>query len=132
VKEKNMRYADVKNYTRQLRREQTHSEQLLWSRLCDRQLEGYKFLRQHPILFDLNRNYVNFFIADFYCAKARLVIEIDGRIHEDKVEYDLWRQNIIEEMNLTVLRFKNDEVENLEATIATIREYLISITSNLP
>jgi len=73
---------------------------------------------------------VNFFIADFYCAKARLVIEIDGRIHEDKVEYDLWRQNIIEEMNLTVLRFKNDEVENLEATIATIREYLISITSN--
>lgn len=127
-----MRYADVKNYTRQLRREQTHSEQLLWSRLCDRQLEGYKFLRQHPILFDLNRNYVNFFIADFYCAKARLVIEIDGRIHEDKVEYDLWRQNIIEEMNLTVLRFKNDEVENLEATIATIREYLISITSNLP
>jgi very-short-patch-repair endonuclease len=120
----NMKYAEIKEYSRKLRREQTYSEKLLWYRLSNRQLDGFKFLRQHPILVDRDGNNLSFFIADFYCAKAKLAIEIDGKIHQDKVEHDVWRQKIIEGMGLTVLRFRNEEIDDIEGPIERIRDYL--------
>lgn len=99
---------------RRLRREATAVEKALWSRLRNRRLMGAKFRRQHP----LGR-----YIADFYCEEANLVIELDGGIHSqaDQKEYDDVRQLAIESNGITVLWFKNQEVErDLEGLLAKI------------
>ncbi|MBN1200186.1 MAG: DUF559 domain-containing protein, partial [Bacteroidales bacterium] len=57
------------------------AEKRLWEELKDRRVEGFKFLRQHPIMVDRQGNDLNFFIPDFYCPQARLAIEIDGGTH---------------------------------------------------
>jgi very-short-patch-repair endonuclease len=86
-----------------LRQRSTSAEKQLWTLLRNRQLNGYKFRRQHPI---------DRFIADFYCHEANLVIELDGNIHElDEVKaYDAARQTKLESLGLTVLRFTNEDV----------------------
>ncbi|MGC1242591.1 MAG: DUF559 domain-containing protein, partial [Chryseosolibacter sp.] len=68
-------------FAKQLRAEMTGAEKFLWSHLSNKQIEGYRFKRQHPIM-----NY----IADFYCHKAKLIIEVDGKIHErpDRIAHD--------------------------------------------
>ena len=86
-----------------LRKNMTESEELLWDKLKGKQICGVRFRRQHPI---------DIFIADFYCHEARLVIEIDGDIHNYRVEYDNGREAEIEEYNNKVIRFSNDQVIN--------------------
>ena len=83
------------------RRKQTHEEELLWSYLKQKPC-GFKFRRQHPY-----RHY----ILDFYCHAAKLVIEVDGSIHEDKAvkEHDEERQRYLESQGLKVLRFTNEK-----------------------
>lgn len=89
---------------RELRKNQTKAEAILWSCLRNRQLNGYKFRRQHPVAG---------FILDFFCPEASLAIEVDGEIHKDKEikEYDLERSRILAENGIRVLRFWNFEVE---------------------
>jgi len=97
---------------RMLRNRMTNSEKLLWEKLKGKQLLGLRFRRQHPI---------DFFIVDFYCHDARLVIEIDGEIHKDQAEYDDGREAEIERFNIKVIRFTNYEVNNdIESVIAKI------------
>jgi len=86
-----------------LRNHMTDSEKLLWEKLKDNQLNGIKFRRQHPI---------SQFIVDFYCHQKKLVIELDGGIHQKNVqqERDKGRQFMLEELGLTVIRFKNEEI----------------------
>lgn len=86
---------------RELRREMTHAERMLWQHLRGSQMHGLRFRRQQIIYG---------YIADFYCHPAGLVIEIDGPIHEHQSEYDNERQTIIELNDLRVLRFTNDQV----------------------
>jgi len=86
-----------------LRDNMTKYEKLLWERLKSKQVTGLRFRRQHPILF---------FIADFYCHEARLVIEIDGEIHNQQGEYDDGRSAEMEKYFIKVIRFTNSEVEN--------------------
>jgi len=90
---------------RELRRSLTPAEQILWEVLKNRQLEGYKFRRQHPIYR---------YIADFYCHELRLVIELDGEVHDeiDQQEHDSNRDLVIREFSVRILRFKNQEVIN--------------------
>ena len=88
---------------RELRQPQTPAEQKLWSRLRNRQLNGYKFRRQHPI---------DRFIIDFYCDEAKLCIEIDGDSHAEQIEYDQARTAYLNEVGYTVIRFTNREVFN--------------------
>jgi very-short-patch-repair endonuclease len=64
---------------------------------------GLRFRPQHPI---------EFYIADFYCHAARLVIEIDGEIHSEQDEYDDGREAEMEKYGLKIIRFTNDEVNN--------------------
>jgi very-short-patch-repair endonuclease len=64
-------------------------------------LAGHKFRRQHPI---------DRFIVDFCCPEARLVVEVDGPIHQETQEEDLQRQKLLEELNMKVIRFTNTEV----------------------
>ena len=88
---------------RLLRKSMTYSESLLWEKLKGKQLLGLRFRRQHPI---------DMFIVDFYCHAARLVIEVDGEIHMDQIEYDDGREADIEKYNIKIIRFTNDEVNN--------------------
>ena len=53
----------------------------------------------------------NYFIADFYCAEKKLIIELDGKIHDEQKEYDENRDRILKEMKLKVIRFKNHELQ---------------------
>lgn len=104
--EKTMFYgakADTFKFAAELRGNMTEAEQLLWSKLKQNKLCGFRFKPQHPI---------NIFIVDFYCHKAKLVIEIDGGNHNasGKKEYDENRSYELEHFGLKVIRFSNHEV----------------------
>jgi len=88
---------------RYLRQHPTPAEDLLWQRLRNKQLNGLKFRRQHPVMG---------FILDFYCPQLRLGIELYGAVHKDENsrEYDLARTRILAENGIRVLRFWNAEV----------------------
>ena len=102
----------IQEQARQLRREMTPAERVLWDRLRNRRFLGLKFRRQHP----LGR-----FIADFYCAEHRLVIELDGGVHLARREYDQARTNALQNYGYRVLRFSNDAVlQCLDEVLATI------------
>lgn len=109
---------------RDLRKRQTPAEAKLWQALRNRKLCGKKFLRQQPIIFELDGNR-RFFVADFYCHEAKLVIEVDGGIHETQKEYDKLRTHIINTLGIRVIRFKNEEViHSLKDTLAKIKACL--------
>ncbi len=98
---------------KELRREMTATEKILWGQLRTNRLDGLHFRRQQVIAG---------FIVDFYCHAAGLAVELDGLVHANQVEYDLERDRALEEYGVRVLRFRNDEVlENLEAVLTSIR-----------
>ena len=108
---------------RELRKSMTESEKILWQNLRNRKLEGYKFLRQHPITYDYNANPVKYFVADFYCAERKLIVELDGKIHLNQQEKDYIRDVILLQRGYKTLRIKNEEmcdVENVLRKIVTI------------
>ncbi|MGB7061784.1 MAG: endonuclease domain-containing protein [Candidatus Zixiibacteriota bacterium] len=94
----------IHSLCRKLRKNPTEAERLLWDCLRTSRLEGLKFRRQHPI---------GRYIADFYCREARLVIELEGSVHnqKDQKEYDRIRQEILKVRGLRVLRIKNKEID---------------------
>ena len=108
---------------RELRKNSTAAEKLLWEKLRNRQLNGVKFYRQHPLIYEEDRGHLHFFIADFYCAEHRLVIELDGKIHEYQRNYDRERDLIIERLGLKVVRFKNGETDQMKKLLEKIESY---------
>lgn len=101
---------------RQLRREPTEPEKRLWKQLRGRQVAGLKFRQQ--VWFDS-------YIVDFFCAEARLVIELDGETHvgPEAEAYDARRTAIIEAEGYRVRRFwNNDVMQNIEGVVAMIAE----------
>ena len=112
---------------RQFRREPTKSEELLWQALRGKKLGGLKFRRQQPI---------GPFVVDFYNSEYRLVIEVDGPIHDRQKHADQERQAMLELLGLNVLRIKAELVEKdmntaLEIIRAKIRE-LNSLSADSP
>jgi very-short-patch-repair endonuclease len=108
-----------------LRQESTAAEKLLWAELRNRKLNGLKFRRQHPI---------DKFIADFYCNEKKLVIELDGGVHTEKInkEYDEARAAMLAGLNICVLRFKNEEVINdIVSVLRKIREVADMLNSDI-
>ncbi len=85
---------------RELRHEMTPAEQELWKHLRDRRLDGLKFRRQTPL---------GPYIADFYCAEHRLVVEIDGPVHDNQVEQDQDRTEQFLQHGYRVIRFTNQQ-----------------------
>lgn len=81
----------------------TESEKALWEELRNRKMLGLKFRRQHPL---------HWYVADFYCHEKRLVIEIDGGVHNRKEikEHDLNRTAELERLGIRVIRFTNEEI----------------------
>lgn len=109
-------WAKIKPLARELRNEPTPAEARLWRYLRRKQVDGWRFRRQH--VFDR-------FIVDFYCPAARLVIEVDGPIHEQQQDYDALRTAFLEALGLRVLRFKNEDVfQNIEGVMTVIAEAL--------
>ena len=109
-----MQYQEILKRARRLRRNQTPSEYKLWQVLRAKRLNGIKFLRQHPFIYESNRNDYFFFVPDFYCARYKLVIELDGKIHEYQKEHDKDRELILKDRDLKVLRIKNEELNDIE------------------
>lgn len=110
--------------TRTLRRRQTPFEKLLWKELRGRKLNGFKFLRQHPLIF-MDGNRKRFFVPDFYCAEQKLVVELDGGIHLHTQEYDEDRDAIINSLGIRVLRLQNEELQNMKEALNKIHTHLI-------
>ncbi len=97
---------------RELRHEMTPAEKILWNELRGNKL-GVHFRRQQIIAG---------FIVDFYCHKVALVIEVDGDIHDLQKEEDAQREQVLSEMGLRIIRFRNNEVEkNLTGVLEKIR-----------
>ncbi len=88
-----------------LRKTMTNSEKKLWQHLRNKKIKGFHFRRQHAM---------GQFVADFYCHKAKLLIEVDGEIHNTILNknYDKTRDKIIKEQGITVMRFSNNEILN--------------------
>jgi len=97
-----------------LRKIETKAEKILWGRLRNRQVNGLKFRRQHPI---------GYFISDFYCHEIKLIIELEGKVHDKKEqkEYDKLRKELIDSWGYNIIDFKNKQIYNdIEKVIQTI------------
>ena len=115
----------ITQLARDLRKNQTASENLLWQNLRNRKLNGFKFNRQFPLVYSRNFDGTSlFFIADFYCHKKKLIIELEGKIHEFQKEYDKERDAILNDLGLRVIRIKNEELDELSEVLEKIRNIL--------
>ena len=100
-----------------LRANMTEAELKLWSYLRNNKL-GVRFKAQHPI---------DLFIADFYCHQVKLVVEVDGSIHNLQADYDEGRTAEIERFGIVVIRFTNDEViHHIDKVLISIQTTIIS------
>jgi len=109
----------LKDLAKQLRNDSTLGEVLLWKELNNKQMYGYDFHRQKPLL-----NY----IVDFYCYELNLVIEIDGHSHnhEEKYELDLLREEELIKYDLTIIRFTEQEVrKDMLNVLRTIENHIL-------
>jgi len=118
------KYPGITAMARELRKTQTPSEILVWNILRRRKLSGYKFLKQHPIIYSIRNQQIDFYIADFYCARLRLIIEVDGKIHEKQCEYDQERDSKLLNKGIHVFRIKNEELTAIEKAISTLENII--------
>lgn len=109
--------------SRRLRRRLTPSEKILWTAIRNRKLNNLKFLRQHPFVYGDDGFTKSFFVADFYCDEKKLVVELDGEIHDIKKDYDKNRDKILNELGLSVIRIKNSELANLSEVLKKIAAF---------
>ncbi len=112
-RKKKFDFDKIKDRARGLRENMTEAERILWNELRGRRLEGFKFLRQHPVLYQGNLKRYNYFIADFYCSEKKAIIELDGPVHESTKEYDQFRDSELRELGFKILRIKNEELVSL-------------------
>jgi len=116
----------LKKPARQLRSDLTDTEQALWKRVRRKQIQDVQFYRQKPLLN---------FIVDFYCAKAGLVIELDGGQHfePEYIKKDGERDRAIEELGLYILRFDNRQVlMEIDSVLAVIDRVVEERLKNPP
>ena len=115
-----------KSHRRELRANLTPAVAFLWANLKRSQLDGKKFRRQHGI---------GPYIADFYCPECRVIVELDGAVHEGPLaaEKDAARKKFLESFGIRVLRFENKAVfESLEFVLEAIRTALHDGAKNSP
>jgi very-short-patch-repair endonuclease len=103
---------------RELRNNPTPAERRLWEALKGRQVAGLRFRQQHP---------VGPFVLDFYCPSAKLVVEVDGGVHDEQRDQDAYRDDHLASYGYRVLRFRNDEVmDDLPLILARIAAAAVS------
>ena len=98
----NKLHENLHQRAKELRNEATPMEEKLWQAVRSKRLGGFKFRRQHPI---------GPYIVDFCCFEKRLVVEIDGGIHQQQNGYDAARTLDLNDRGYTVIRFTNEEVD---------------------
>ncbi len=106
---------ELESYRKALRKNLTPAEAYLWKHLKARKFEGKRFTRQHSI---------EYFIVDFYCASEKLIIELDGEVHNTDAakEKDTLRTKRLEALGYTVIRFENKMVfESLSSVFQEIK-----------
>ena len=111
----------LKVFAKELRNNSTKSEIKSWKYLKGKQMMGYDFHRQKPI---------DEYIADFFCHKLKLVIELDGFTHrfEEVTQRDVKKENKLSEFGITVLRFSDDQVINdIYNVLKVIENYIIGL-----
>jgi 5-methyltetrahydrofolate--homocysteine methyltransferase len=116
-KRKNWRgYPELRQRAKEFRNPQTSAEEALWSALRGKKLDGLKFRRQHPI---------HRAIADFCCTELKLIVEVDGSVHEDNEQFihDRVRDEWLSERGYTVIRFANEDVDkDLNSVLEQIQQ----------
>ena len=106
----------MKEVARGLRKSATQAEDRLWQAIRGKRFNGKKFRRQMPI---------GAFVVDFYCPSDRLAIEVDGGIHEQQIEADRIRQELIASLDIRFLSLTNDDVmRDLPGALAKIEQAL--------
>ncbi len=116
----------LKTFARKLRNNSTKAEVKLWKELQNKQVYAYKFTRQKPI-----GNY----IADFFCNKLKLVIEVDGYSHnfEQVIDKDEKKEDSLTKLGITVLRFDDDEVmKDMNNVLRVIENYIFEFEIKFP
>jgi len=115
--------SEITRRARKQRTAMTQAEKLLWNEIRNKQL-NIKFRRQYPLIY-FNNDTRHCFIADFACLEKNLILEIDGKIHDNQKEYDEMRTHIINHLGFKVIRFKNEEIHsNIEKIIKQIKAEL--------
>ena len=111
---------------KRLRQRMTRYEKCLWRQLRAHRFKGYKCRRQHPIVYQVFGNQISFYVADFYIASKKVVIELDGKHHQfsDQRQYDNARDKMLNEFGIKVLRIRNEELKDLEAVLTQIEYFL--------
>jgi very-short-patch-repair endonuclease len=118
--------AELFRLAQKMRKNPTPAEKVLWKQLRPLRFEGFSFRRQHPI---------DFYIADFYCHRLKLIIEVDGEIHSDKQsrEYDDARSGELKRFGITVIRFTNAQVINHnDVVLSDIMKLITKLSSPSP
>ena len=100
---------------RRLRREMTPAERRLWAAIRRNAVDGFHFRRQQVI---------EGYVVDFYCASAKLAIELDGGVHDEQWKYDESRDKAISRSGVRVLRIPNEAMLDVEAALEHIRQAL--------
>lgn len=124
-------YKTILNFAREMRKNPTDAEKLMWTNLRGKKLCGKKFNRQFIIEHSRILGFMRYYIADFHCHEEKLIIEIDGDIHLEQIEYDKLRENTLKEMGIKIIRFKNKEVlNNISQVLQKLRQLLEKSSSN--
>lgn len=115
----------LKSFSRELRKNSTKGEIILWKKLLrNKKFYGYQFNRQYAI-----GNY----IADFICRKLKLVIEIDGYSHNFTIERDIAKDNYLKNLGYTVIRFQETEIyKDMNNVIRTLEKHYNEFTNQSP
>jgi len=116
--------AELFKRAQEMRKNPTQSEEILWEGLRKFRSNGFIFRRQHPIAI---------FIADFYCHKLKLIIEVDGEVHFDDLarEHDDGRTAELEKYGIKVIRFTNEQIlKDRELVIKQIQDYITKLNSS--
>ena len=114
----------LRDRRRELRKNMTDSEILLWDRLRMRKVKGFKFLRQYS---------VGPYIMDFFCVELRLGVEVDGRFHgsTENIEYDLKRTVFLKEHGVELIRFWNDDIlYDVDSVVMRLKQKIASIDNS--
>ena len=117
---------NLKQPSRQLRKDMTDAERRLWAKIRMKQLKGYQFYRQKPI---------GDYIVDFFCPRAKLVIEVDGSQHssDEMTEYDRIRDEYMKSLGLRVLRFTNTDIlTHIDGVVESILENMEVLEEKIP
>ncbi len=107
-----MKNTNILYRARELRKNPTKAEAIFWENVRKRRFLGLRFNRQYVLSYSDELNIKKHYIADFLCFEKKIIVEIDGGIHDIQKEYDQIREEDLENMGYAIIRFKNEEVLN--------------------